>query len=96
MVNRRPPSTFANAASTPNWCHSPSRSQATPSGRDDKTELLLAIISDGVDARQGLVVDEGLSAEHPSLDSMISAGCQRFFESFDNDPTTVGERTERP
>ncbi len=51
----------------------------------DKTELLLAIISDGVDARYGLVVDQGLSEEHSSLEDMISAGFRRFFESLDSD-----------
>ena len=35
VVNRRPPSTLASAVSTPSWRHRPSRSQATPIGRDD-------------------------------------------------------------
>ena len=49
----------------------------------DKTELLLAIIASGIDARLGLIVDAGLAGDHPSLDAMIEDGFRRLFESLD-------------
>ncbi len=51
----------------------------------DKTELLLEVIADGIDARHALIIDEGLSAKHHSLDHMIRAGAERFFQSLDTD-----------
>ena len=51
----------------------------------DKTELLLAILTSGIDARLGLIVDDGLTGDHPSLEAMIEAGFRRLFESLDAD-----------
>ena len=49
----------------------------------DKTELLLAIIASGIDARLGLIVRSGLAGDHPSLDAMVEDGFRRLFESLD-------------
>ena len=51
----------------------------------DKTDLLLEVIADGIDARHVLIVDQGLSVAHRSLDRMITAGAEQFFRSLDTD-----------
>lgn len=49
----------------------------------DKSELLLAIIASGIDARLGLMADGVLVGDHKSLEAMIEAGFGRLFESLD-------------
>ncbi len=51
----------------------------------DKTELLLEIIADGIAARQALIIDDGLSADHRSLAQMLKVGAEHFFTSLDTD-----------
>ena len=49
----------------------------------DKTELLLAVLEAGVDARRGLIVEAGIALDNPSLEAMIASGFRRLFESLD-------------
>lgn len=51
----------------------------------DKTELLLAVIGDGVDARHRLVLDDGPATADATIDEIVAEGFTRFFASLDND-----------